>query len=448
MSDEPAAGRRAAGPSSRAPAGGVEQAAFQQAEVVPGEAAALSGEQLYYEEDGPLIHDWGPGGGAGCNFCGQRTPGCGPFGYGCFSGLYVRGEYLGWGTRGMEVPALVTSSPQGTPQANAGVLGENGTVILFGGETFASDLRSGGRLTVGWWFDPCGRLGIEADSFALGDETTDFLGTSDGTTILARPFFDVFQGFESASLVGFPGLISGSVGAEHVTSFNGSGVRALYNLCCGDGCGTSVLTHCPVHTGFRYDLLVGYRYVRLGDRLAIVEDSTSLDAQAPGAFLIRDLFDTENDFHGVDFGTTLSFCKGCWSLDVLSKVAFGNTHSVTTIDGSTVITENNQSTTFTGGLLAQRTNIGTFENDEFAVVPELGVTVGYQVNPCWRVTFGYSFIYWSKVARAGDQVDRDLNPNLLPPEDPVATTHLRPEFDFRYTDFWAQGMNAGLEGRW
>ena len=49
-------------------------------------------------------------------------------------------------------------------------------------------------------------------------------------------------------------------------------------------------------------------------------------------------------------------------------------------------------------------------------MPELGVTLGYQLNPCWRATLGYTFIYWSRVARAGDQIDRDINPDLFPPE--------------------------------
>jgi len=52
------------------------------------------------------------------------------------------------------------------------------------------------------------------------------------------------------------------------------------------------------------------------------------------------------------------------------------------------------------------------------------------------------------VARAGDQIDRDINPDLFPPEQTTVTTHLRPEFDLHYSDFWAQGMTVGLEGSW
>jgi hypothetical protein len=45
-------------------------------------------------------------------------------------------------------------------------------------------------------------------------------------------------------------------------------------------------------------------------------------------------------------------------------------------------------------------------------------------------------------------INRDINPNLLPPEDPVVTTHLRPDLHICYADYWAQGMNFGLEGKW
>jgi hypothetical protein len=389
----------------------------------------------------------GPG---GCNFCGHfgAAPGCGPFG-GCLSGVFVRAEYLLWGARGMNLPALVTTSPDGTPRPDAGVLGEEGTSVLFGGNTSGSDMRSGGRITFGRWFDPCQRLGVEADYFAINDERNSFTATSDGDPILARPFYDVTTGQQSAELVAFPDIIQGTVAAEHLTRFQGTGVRALYNVACGDGCGTSCITHCPVATGYRIDALVGWRFLRLDDEVNIVEDLVSTDsAQPAGAFIVRDGFQTENMFNGVDFGTSLRFCKGCFTLDLLSKVALGNTRSRIFIDGSTVITENGQSETFQGGLLAQRTNIGEYTFNDFAAVPEVGATVGYQINPCWRFTFGYTFIYWSRVVRAGDVINLDLNPNLLPPEDPAVTTHLRPDLRFCYADFWAQGMNFGIEGKW
>jgi hypothetical protein len=144
--------------------------------------------------------------------------------------MYVRTEYLLWGARGMNLPALVTTSPQGTSRTNAGVLDQDTTTILFGGGTVGSNIRSGGRITFGRWFDPCQRLGVEGDYFSIADETTSFQRTSTGNPILARPFFDPTIGRESAELVAFPNVISGTTAAEHVTSFQGAGVRAMYNI--------------------------------------------------------------------------------------------------------------------------------------------------------------------------------------------------------------------------
>ena len=439
-------------------AGAVRPAQFISPAAQPAESAAtldldFSGAQFGGTEVGTILGDdlgaaCGPD---GCNHCGRfGGPGMGPFGRGCFGGLYVRPEYILWGTKGADLPALVTTSPDDTDQNDAGVLGVAGTEILFGGESMGSNLRSGGRLIFGWWFDPCRRLGVEGEYVALRNESDNFRAESDaeGLPILGRPFFDIVDGEENASLTAFPDLTAGQIEADVQTRFQGAGVRAIYNLACGDGCGTSCITCCPVATGYRFDAIVGYRFLRVDDRVSVVENATSLDTGLPGSFFIRDLFESENQFHGIDLGTSMSLCKGCWSLDILSKIALGNTASRIVVDGSTVITENQQSETFTGGILAQRTNIGTRSFDEFAVAPELGVNIGYQLNACWRATLGYTFIYLSRVARAGDQIDRDLNPNLFPPEDPVATTHLRPEFNVQYTDFWAQGLTVGIEGSW
>jgi hypothetical protein len=411
---------------------------------------AFAGETVYYD-GGPLLGgDFGAScGPGGCTHCGRfGCRGAGPLGGGCLSGLFVRAEYLSWATKGMNLPPLVTTSPADTDRFDAGVLGEPDTVILFGGERVASDMRSGGRITFGRWFDPCQRLGVEGEYFAIGDKTSSFGATSNGDTILARPFYDVLLGTESAELVAFPDLIQGTIAADHLTSFQGAGVRAVYNLCCGDGCGVSCVTGCTVQTGYRFNFISGYRFLRLDDRVGVVEDLVAIDSTASGAFLIRDRFQSRNEFHGWDFGTSLNFCKGCWSLDLLSKVALGNTRSQIDIDGSTIITQQGQAEEFQGGLLAQRTNIGTHIADEFSMVPELGATVGYQLNPCWRVTLGYSFIYWSRVVRAGDMIDRDLNPDLLPPEEGVVDSHLSPRLRLCYDDFWAQGLNVGLEGKW
>jgi hypothetical protein len=82
--------------------------------------------------------------------------------------------------------------------------------------------------------------------------------------------------------------------------------------------------------------------------------------------------------------------------------------------------------------------------DEAGVVPELNVRLAYQVTPRLAACVGYTFLYWSDVVRAGDQIDQTVNATLIPP--PAAPSGpARPAFGFRSTDFWAQGLDLGLE---
>ena len=94
-------------------------------------------------------------------------------------------------------------------------------------------------------------------------------------------------------------------------------------------------------------------------------------------------------------------------------------------------------------------NIGRYNWDVFAVVLEFPINVGYQVTKQLRVFVGYTFLYASKVLRPGDQIDRVVNTTQIPP--PLAAGTLigpaRPAFHFKDTDFWAQGINFGLEFR-
>ena len=46
--------------------------------------------------------------------------------------FWVGMDYLAWSVKGDRLPPLVTTSPAGTPLAQAGVLGPPGTTVLFG----------------------------------------------------------------------------------------------------------------------------------------------------------------------------------------------------------------------------------------------------------------------------------------------------------------------------
>jgi hypothetical protein len=96
-----------------------------------------------------------------------------------------------------------------------------------------------------------------------------------------------------------------------------------------------------------------------------------------------------------------------------------------------------------GGLFAQPNNMGHFSRDSFAVIPETNIKVGYQITDRLRATIGYTFLYMSDVVRPGDQIDRTINPGLL--ATPPGGSASRPLFQFKATDYWAQGIDFGLE---
>ncbi len=62
-----------------------------------------------------------------------------------------------------------------------------------------------------------------------------------------------------------------------------------------------------------------------------------------------------------------------------------------------------------------------------------------------RLTVGYTFLYWSQVARAGDQISTVINPSQFPPGQLSGAP--APQFKLALSDFWAQGVNFGVDFR-
>jgi len=202
------------------------------------------------------------------------------------------------------------------------------------------------------------------------------------------------------------------------------------------------------------DGLIGFRYLNLEENLAITE-SLRVPAGAPVdpgvGFIVSDRFETSNRFYGGQVGTKIELRRGRWTLDFTGKVALGGMNQKARIDGSTIFDVPGQGTFIAaGGLLALPTNIGTYRRNVFAVVPELGVNLSYYLTDNLRVYAGYTFLYVNSVLRPGDQIDFGVNPTQLPstagPGPLVGPA--RPAFSFRDNEFWAHGVNFGLEYRY
>jgi hypothetical protein len=393
----------------------------------------------------------GDEGGCGCGSCGCcEGEGCCPS-CDCGDGgdfiefelpfadrLWVRGEYLLWWTRDMSLPPLVTTS-LGTPSNTAGRLDQPTTTILLGnGQGLSSDGRSGARIELGYWLCPCQGLGFEVTYLDLGSQTSQFEADGGNYAVLARPFYNLQTGSEGpdAALVVFPNYAAGSITVSSTNKF-----QTLEGL---------LRRHLMQECGRTIDFVGGYRYAYLQDGLAIDENSTSLKdnhyATVGTNFHIVDQFDTQNRFNGGEIGVIFQQRYRRWSFDLSMKLAVGSTQSQVAINGATAITTPQSGTkSYSGGILALPTNIGSYDQTKFSLMPELGATFGFDLTRHLRATAGYTFIYWNNVARPGDQIDTDVNASQFPPH--TASGAARPNFAYRTSDFWAQGLNVGLEFR-
>ncbi|MFK8111879.1 MAG: BBP7 family outer membrane beta-barrel protein [Rubripirellula sp.] len=358
------------------------------------------------------------------------------------SRLWLRAEYLHWWTEGMDTPALVTTSTAGTPQNQAAILGEPGASILFGGREINDDSESGIRTRAGFWLNSQRAFAIESEYFQLRDQDDRYNASGDGSNIVGRPFFDITNGRETAQLVSFPGLVSGAVSIGSKTELKSFLLNGRASLCPTHG---SACDAPGQHD--RVDWIVGYRYLELDDRITFAESLNSLVPTAPGTLGISESFRTKNEFNGLQLGVVYQAnFRRAW-LESLLRVAVGHNTQKVQIQGGTAITENGTTDNFSGGLLAQRTNIGNFERDQFTMIPEIGLTFGFRVTDWMHATVGYTVLYYPSVVRAGDQIDTDVNPNLLAPEMNPFSGTLRPRFQYNESDYWAQGINLGAEFR-
>ena len=347
-------------------------------------------------------------------------------------GLWVSAEAVVAWFRGMELPPLVTTSPAGTPQTAAGVLNQPGTTLLFGG-TVDRDVRAGFRVGAGYWFN--NDWGVEVGFMMLESQTAIFNATSDGTTILARPFADATTFSSQAVLVAYPGLASGSINARAGSAnFYEGHLDAAFRLVEGGG---------PM----RLDALLGYRFYRYDESLGISQTMNPLGALfVPGTQIVAsDGFTTTNEFHGFDVGVRPKFVWDVFSIDLLAKVGLGNLHQTVTISGSQVVTVPGAApVSQVGGVYALPTNIGSYNRNELVVFPELGFGASWQITSNLQIRLGYSALLLNGIASASDQINQTINPNRFPAANQTTGPN-QPAFSLRRSDAWIQSISLGLQ---
>lgn len=372
--------------------------------------------------------DWNPTGAIGGSeapFAYQRTP---P------PRVWAEAEYLLWWTKGVKAPPLVTTSPGSTPIGTAGVLGQPDTQVLFGGRQLHSGMRPGGRFGVGGWLDAGHHVALEANYLFLDEDADSFFATGSDVVVLGRPFFDTSPGTnaQDAQLTAYPGASAGTLGVGSTTRF-----QTLELLMRRLAWQTDTLT---------VDGLIGYRCAELQDAIRVDSGSTVLSGATIGSTVVQfDKFATRDTFHGGVLGMALNWRpSAAWSTEFVSKVGLGGTRARTHVTGQTVKTTGGGSVSVSqGGLLTQGTNLGVHNQDDFSVLTEAGLTLRRHFGSGFSTSFGYTLLYWTDVARAGEKIDLNVNATQIPPSS--LSGPAQPVFPLNEPGFWAQGMKFGLE---
>jgi hypothetical protein len=316
---------------------------------------------------------------------------------------------------------------------------------------------SGARLTFGYWqveenpYVPGGirDLGVAAVFFFIGQPSVDFRSDA---PVLVRPFFDLNNSRESGFLVAAPGIATGNVTAHAQANLWGAEVNAWKNACY-DYPGTT----------YSVDLLAGFRFLSADTQLQIGSSSVfnaNIPATSPffpfagNSLGVLDSFATHNRFYGGQGGIRSKF----WALERLCvegvfKLALGVTSEDVNISGNQVrIFPNGTNAIYNGGLLALPSNIGHFHRDKFAQVPELGLKLLSPLTSRLTLSAGFTAIYWDRLVRASQQIDRGIDITQVPNFPVLAGTMPtglgRPAVPFRQSELWLLGFTFGAEISW
>jgi hypothetical protein len=347
------------------------------------------------------------------------------------------------------------------PLATTDFFGRSDTFVLGNIGDAEQDRRtaSGGRFSLGYWqiegnpYIPGGirDLGAEATFFFIAQRSVDL--TNDTSTTIIRPFLDVNDNRESGFIVAAPGVASGNIVAHAQAEVWGAEANVWKN----------VYYDCP-GTTHSTSLMVGFRYLDYDARLNI--DSVSLynpDPNIAPAFLslagstvhVSDSFTAHNHFYGGQIGAM----GRCWlgdskaSIEVAFKLGLGATTEDLNIAGSQVRTlPSGTQITSTGGLLALPSNIGNQSLTKFAQVPEADFKLSCPLGCHVTLSTGFSALYWSRILRPTQQIDRDLDisqiPNFPPGVLAVPTSLGVPAAPLHQSDLVLLGISFGVEVNW
>jgi hypothetical protein len=326
------------------------------------------------------------------------------------------------------------------PLVTDGLVGQPGTTTFLGGTDLDTGANPGFRLSAGYALSE--RWGVEGSFLYIPSRSTSqsVSSSAQGTPSLAIPYIDASTGAESRTGLSLPGVYQGSAREELSNNLLGAELNGTWALAASGP--------------WRVDLLGGFRWLRLHETYTFTTSSPLIPPFPQDVWNTSDQFATTNNFYGPQLGVRARFDWNRFFTSATLKFALGAMVQSADISGSFVSNDFNDfgaPQTFAGGYFALPTNIGSYSRTVFAVMPELGLGIGYQITSGASVFVGYTFLYTNNVVRPGNQISRTINPTQAPAisENPGAPLQgpAQPSFKFNSSDFWAQGLNVSLAFR-
>jgi hypothetical protein len=260
--------------------------------------------------------------------------------------------------------------------------------------------------------------------------------------LILRPAIDAINQEEVSFVVAVPGIAAGTALVEARSEMFGGEINTGWQFKGPSAAGKA---------------FIGFRAIHLDEGLSVTDTFRPLQtnvltflgqpANPPAVLQDVGTFDTSNTFFGPQLGGRLCWHHGCWQLEAFAKLGIGVTHEELDIRGTTTLVTPGGVRVAEGSILALTSNIGNYDSYVFGIVPEGGINVGANLSNHIRFRAGYSFLFWNSVIRPGDQIDRAVNPGLVPTDQEFGAVAgpARPAPLFRDRSFWVHTLNLGLE---
>jgi len=184
--------------------------------------------------------------------------------------------------------------------------------------------------------------------------------------------------------------------------------------------------------------MYGYQFFRLNESLSMRSQAVALLPPPLTTTSISDTFDISNEFHGGNVGLAMHYRELRWSFNGLFKVGIGAINRQADLNFAG--TDNTQGgggpTPTTEGYLINAANAGSGSDSTFAVIPEISLGLGYQLNRYTDFTFGYNYLMVSDVLQVDGAINTTVDITNVPPTAPTR--------NFSYGDYWMHGVHVGV----